>query len=440
MKLFGTDGIRGPVGSAILSPDLLLKVAYAAKKIIAPNGGKVIIGKDTRVSGYVYESLLEAGFLTAGMDVYLTGPLTTPALSYYTHHYNFDIGCMISASHNSYHDNGIKFFDRNGDKLDSIIEGKIEGAAEEVFKPLTADQIGKAKRLPLGINDYLTFCVSKFNKNFLDGFKVVFDASNGGGFKLGPRILSELGADVLPLGASPNGYNINDRCGSTDTQLVSKLIQSANYDIGISIDGDGDRVILIDELGNTVDGDQIIFILAKHLKIKKCLDGPVAITVHSNQGLRQALESLNIDTIITNIGDKYVTSALKKAGGHLGGEASGHIINTKYNNTGDGILAALQVLEVMKDTGKKLNELLNEYSPVPSINSNYKLAADSPVLYSDLEKFSKKWSLELGKMGRVLARKSGTEPLLRLLIESSEPELFEDIENDFKKKFKSFLR
>ena len=438
-KLFGTDGIRGAIDSPSMDPELILKTAYAIKSIMAPDGGKVVIGKDTRISGYLYESILEAGFIAAGLDVCLTGPLTTPALCYYTKQFNFNIGCMISASHNRYIDNGIKLFTASGEKISKEIETKIEECIDQAPPRLSADYIGKATRLPFGMDSYQNFCVSKFQKNFLKNFKVVLDASNGGGFKIAPRILAALGADLLPIGSSPNGYNINDRCGSTDPTLVATLVKNGGYDIGVAIDGDGDRAVLIDELGNTLDGDQIVYILAKALKAKNNLRGPVAITVTSNCALKSHLEDLGIKVIVTEVGDKNITRDLKLLGGHLGGESSGHIINLDYNLSGDGILAALQVMQVMHQTKSKLSELTSTYQAIPSKNINYKITHDHDDLSNLLHTFGTAWSTKMLNQGRVLARKSGTESLVRLLIESKDPALFGEIKNDFEDCLKEYI-
>jgi phosphoglucosamine mutase len=438
-KLFGTDGLRGAVNSPSLDPELILKVAYAIKNAMALDGGKVIIGKDTRISGYIYESILEAGFLAAGLDVCLTGPLTTPALCYYTKKFGFNVGCMISASHNSYRDNGIKLFTASGEKISKEIETKIEEGIDQASPRLSADHIGKATRLPFGISSYQNFCILKFQKNFLKDFKVVCDSSNGGGFKLAPRIIAALGADLLPIGSSPNGYNINDRCGSTDPALVATLVVNGGYDIGVAIDGDGDRVVLIDELGNKIDGDQIIYILAKALKAKNNLRGPIAITVASNCALKSHLEDLGINVIVTNVGDKNIARELKLLGGHLGGESSGHIINLDYNLTGDGVLAALQVMQVMHQTKRKLSELTSAYQAVPSKNINYKITHDRDGLSNLLHTFGTVWSTKMLNQGRVLVRRSGTEPLIRLLIESKDPALFSEIKNDFEDCLKEYI-
>jgi len=431
--IFGTDGIRGPVGKYPLDPASLLKIGAAAATVLSKNGGKVIIAKDTRVSGYIFESILEGALLSKGLDVYLTGPITTPALSYYTKNYQFDFGVMISASHNSYHDNGIKFFNSQGHKLESEIERAISDAFyKNDFKFLDADSVGKAKRLPLGINNYIDYCISRFPEHFLSGFKLVLDASHGGGFKSAPRIFSGLGADILPVGCSPNGYNINDRCGSTSPDLVSQLVKNGEYQVGVAIDGDGDRVLLIDEDGNIIDGDRIIYILAKHYKDKGIVDSPVAITVTSNLGLKKSLEKLDIDVIETDVGDKNVSSALRNSGGFLGGESSGHIINLNYNATGDGTLAALQVLLVMQETNKTLKELASELILIPCKSLNIEIdSTKRDIINNFCNEFTQNKNNELHDQTRVLARLSGTEPKVRLLVECEDLETQDRIADEF---------
>ena len=431
--IFGTDGIRGPVGKHPLDPSSLLKIGAAAAAVLSKKGGKVIIAKDTRVSGYIFESILEGALLSKGLDVYLTGPITTPALSYYTKNYQFDFGVMISASHNSYHDNGIKFFNSQGHKLDSEIERAISDAFyKNDFKFLDADSVGKAKRLPIGINNYIDYCISRFPEHFLSGFKLVLDASHGGGFKSAPRIFSGLGADILPVGCSPNGYNINDRCGSTSPDLVSQLVKNGEYQVGVAIDGDGDRVLLIDKDGNIIDGDRIIYILAKHYKDKGIVDSPVAITVTSNLGLKKSLEKLDIDVIETDVGDKNVSSALRNSSGFLGGESSGHIINLNYNATGDGTLAALQVLLVMQETNKTLKELASELILIPCKSLNIEIdSTKRDIINNFCDEFTQNKNNELHDQTRVLARLSGTEPKVRLLVECEDLETKDRIADEF---------
>jgi len=431
--IFGTDGIRGPVGQYPLDPGSILKIGAAAARVLGKKCGKVIIAKDTRVSGYIFESILEGALLSAGLDVYLTGPITTPALSYYTNRYDFDFGVMISASHNSYHDNGIKFFNSEGHKLDSQIERAISDAFyKNDFQFLDADSVGKAKRLPIGINNYIDYCISKFPEHFLSGFKLVLDASHGAGFKSAPRIFAGLGADVLPVGCSPNGYNINDRCGSTSPGLVAQLVKNGDYQVGVAIDGDGDRVVLTDEEGSIIDGDKLIYILAKHYKDKGTLDSPIAITVTSNLGLKKSLQKLGITVIETDVGDKNVSSALRSSGGFLGGETSGHIINLNYNETGDGTLAALQVLLVMRETNKTLKELASELMLIPSKSLNIEIdLAKRHSIENFCHKFTQNKNNELHGQGRLLARLSGTEPIARILIECEDLEIQDRFADEF---------
>ena len=431
--IFGTDGIRGPVGQYPLDPASLLKIGAASARVLGKKDGKVIIAKDTRVSGYIFESILEGAFLSMGMDVYLTGPITTPALSYYTKQYNFDFGVMISASHNSYQDNGIKFFNSDGHKLDAQIQQAISDSFyKDDFQFLDANSVGKAKRLPMGINNYIDYCISKFPEYFLKDFKLVLDASHGAGFKISPRIFTGLGADILPVGCSPNGYNINDRCGSTSPELVSQLVKTGSYQVGVAIDGDGDRLTLTDEEGSIINGDQILYILAKYYKHKGILDSPVAITVTSNLGLYKALENLDITVIETEVGDKNVSLALRNSGGFLGGESSGHIINLNYNATGDGTLAALQVLLVMHETNKTLKQLAGELKLIPSKSLDIEIDSTKRHILEILcLEFNQNKNNGLNSDCRVLARLSGTEPKVRLLIECDDLETQDQIANEF---------
>jgi phosphoglucosamine mutase len=402
-----------------MTADFALRLAGAAAKVLTPDGGKVLIGKDTRVSGYMFESALEAGFVAAGVDVLLTGPLPTPGIAVLTAKLGADFGIVISASHNPYYDNGIKFFDRDGEKLSDALEQQIEDHLED--PPVTRDSshLGRATNASFAREDYMEFCLATIPSGLrLDGLKIVVDASHGAGYKVAPRVISALGADVVPVGCSPNGRNINDGCGSTRPDLLKLTVTGVRAHVGIALDGDGDRLVMVDELGNLVDGDQLLFILARDRLQQGLLRGPVVGTVMSNLGLQFALDQLGIEFLRAQVGDRYVLAMLKERGGMLGGESSGHLLCLDKMTTGDGLVAALQVLAVMRRTGKSLSELASAMSLFPQVMLNVRVSQridpyDQPQIRGALADVES----ALGNRGRVVLRASGTEPVIRVMVE-----------------------
>lgn len=421
-KYFGTDGVRGSVGADPMSADFALRLASAAAQVLVPEGGTVLIGKDTRLSGYMFESALEAGFVAAGADVLLLGPLPTPGIAFLTQQFNANLGVVISASHNAYHDNGIKFFDGGGAKLSDEVEIEIETVLKKPAITLESGKLGRAIRIDTARSRYQEFCASTFPDDLtLEGMTVVFDGANGAGYKVGPRTLNELGADVVTIGCSPNGRNINDRCGSTEPALLQKTVPAVDAHVGIALDGDGDRVVMIDELGQIVDGDQLLFVLATSRKKEGKLRGPVVGTVMSNLGLEHALQRHDIEFKRANVGDRYVLETLRSTGGIIGGETSGHVICLDQTTTGDGLISALQILAVMKRTGKPLSELASGMSRYPQKMVNVPIdkridPAKSPAIQDAVLQAER----ELKENGRVVLRASGTEPVIRVMVEGSD--------------------
>ena len=421
-KYFGTDGVRGTVGNDPMSAEFALRLASAAAQVLVPEGGKVLIGKDTRVSGYMFESALEAGFVAAGVDVLLLGPLPTPGIAKLTRDFDADLGVVISASHNPFDDNGIKFFDGNGAKLSDDVELRIEGLLKEPAITRESINLGRAVRIDTALVRYQEFCRSTFPEDMdLDGMKVVFDGANGAGYKVGPRTFNELGANVISIGCSPNGKNINKDCGSTHPELLQKTVVAAEAAVGIALDGDGDRVVMVDEAGNIVDGDQLLFVLASARKASGALKGPVVGTVMSNLGLEHALEKQDISFRRAAVGDRYVLEELRESGGVIGGETSGHLICLDKTTTGDGLVIALQVLAVMRETGKPLSALTAGMPRYPQHMLNVETTKridphEIPAIrdaVSDAE-------TELARSGRVVLRASGTEPVIRVMVEGED--------------------
>lgn len=421
-QFFGTDGIRGQVGQHPMTAEFALRLASAAARVLAPGGGRVMIGKDTRVSGYMFESALEAGFVAAGMDVILLGPLPTPGIAYMTQSSEADLGVVISASHNPYSDNGIKFFDRHGGKLSDSIEEAIEAHLVEPAITRDSGALGRAKRLETAIEQYQRFCVGTVPGPLrLDGLKVVVDCAHGAGYKVAPRALTELGADIVPIGCSPNGRNINEGCGSTQPGLLTLMVKGVGADIGIAFDGDGDRVVMVDHLGNLVDGDQILYVLAADRRRRGLLEGPVVGTLMSNLGLELALGEIGAGFRRARVGDRYVLELLRETGGKLGGETSGHILCLDKTTTGDGLVTALQVLAIMRESGRSLAELAGGMRRFPQVLINVRtarrldLGSSAPVCSAvDQVKY------HLGQRGRVVLRPSGTEPVVRVMVEGED--------------------
>ena len=421
-NFFGTDGVRGRVGHDPMNADFTMRLASAAAQVLVPKGGTVVIGKDTRLSGYMFESALEAGFVAAGADVLLLGPLPTPAIARLTQEFDADLGVVISASHNLFFDNGIKFFDRSGSKLTDEIEHKIEEHLKNRAITLESQSLGKAKRIDTARIRYQDFCISSMPDGVdLDGLKVVFDGANGAGYKVGPRTLMGLGADVIPLGCSPNGKNINDGCGSTEPELLQVTVPAVKADVGVALDGDGDRVVMVDESGTLVDGDQLLYVLATARKDKGSLKGPVVGTVMSNLGLEHALKARGIDFRRAAVGDRYVLEMLRESGGVIGGETSGHMLVLDKTTTGDGLISALQVLAVMKETGKPLSELVAGMPRYPQTMINVRTEQQlDPGKSPEIQNAVAIAEGELADKGRVVLRASGTEPVIRVMVEGQD--------------------
>ena len=433
-KYFGTDGVRGPANSFPMTADIALKLGAAAGRYFQNSKNlskRVVIGKDTRLSGYMFENALTAGLTSTGMNVLLLGPVPTPAVGLLTPSMRADLGIMISASHNGFEDNGIKFFGPDGYKLSDEVENQIETLLEEGANGLApADQIGRAQRIDDGLFRYVERAKSSFPSGVrLDGMKVVIDCANGAGYKAAPEVLWELGADVIPVAVNPNGRNINHNCGSTKPQVAAETVVAHGADLGICLDGDADRVILIDEKGRVADGDQLMGLLAQRWASEDRLWGNTLVaTVMSNLGLEQFLQGHKIDLLRTNVGDRYVVEKMRQGGFNLGGEQSGHIIMTEHATTGDGLMAALQFLGEMKRSDTSASDLANVFQPVPQLLKNIRFSADDrPLDAEPVQKTIAAMETKLVGQGRLLIRKSGTEPLIRVMAECTEPALLEQV-------------
>lgn len=418
-KYFGTDGIRGKVGDSLINPMFVMQLGWAIGVILGKEcGGKVLVGKDTRVSGYMLEAALEAGLSAAGMNTRMIGPLPTPAIAYLTRTLRARAGIVISASHNPYFDNGLKIFSHDGFKLPDDIEFAIEDQLEKPMKCVESANLGKAKRIVDAPGRYIEFCKSTVPSSInFKGMKIIVDCANGATYHVAAAVFSELGADVIEIGVNPDGFNINENCGSTQTQIIQKIVKAEGADVGIAFDGDGDRVIMIDNNGNVVDGDELLFIIAENLKLSGDLQGGVIGTAMTNYGFEQAIQKLGIPFARAQVGDRYVMSALKENNWHLGGESSGHIVNLQLTTTGDGIISALQVLRAMCDQQKDLASLKAGMTKCPqkliNVKTTQPLDIDCPTIQSVVSDVETK----LGNTGRVLLRKSGTEPVVRVMVE-----------------------
>lgn len=432
MKYFGTDGLRGRVGEPPMTVDFALRLASAVARVLVPNGGTVVIGKDTRVSGYMFESALEAGFVAAGVDVKLLGPLPTPAIAVLTRKFGADLGVVISASHNPYFDNGIKFFNGEGQKLSDELEVAIEAELDNAVTTRESALLGKAEQVVTARLQYEEFCLSTVEPGLdLAGLKIVLDSAHGAAYKVAPRVLSQLGAEVVPIGSSPNGRNINDQCGSTHPDLLRKVVMAVGADLGIALDGDGDRVVMVDHNGVLADGDQLIYIIARDRKSRGELRGPVVGTVMSNLGLENTLHSQGIEFLRAAVGDRKVLAMLHEHNGMLGGETSGHIICLDKVTTGDGLVAALQILEVIKRNAGNLAELAAEMPRYPQTMINVRVAG-KPNL-DDLPAIRKAVAgveATLGSAGRVVLRSSGTEPVIRVMVEGEDEALVKNLASE----------
>ncbi|MCV6589150.1 MAG: phosphoglucosamine mutase [Marinobacterium sp.] len=424
-RYFGTDGIRGRTGQFPITPDFVLKLGWAAGKVFAREGRrKILIGKDTRISGYMFESALEAGLSAAGVDVLLLGPMPTPAIAYLTRTFRADAGIVISASHNPYYDNGIKFFSAEGTKLPDDIEQAIEAQMDLAMTTVDSADLGKARRIEDAPGRYIEFCKATFGGFSLSGMKIVIDCANGATYHVSPRVLTELGAEVIEIGSSPDGLNINDGCGATDTALLQQAVLEHKADLGVALDGDGDRVMMVDHTGVEVDGDELLFIVAQQMQREGTFTGGVVGTLMSNFGLEQACVREGIPFVRAKVGDRYVMAELAKNDWLLGGESSGHIVCRHLTTTGDGTVAALQVLKAMVETGRSLLELRQGMVKLPQVMINVRLVQkvavdDVPAIVEAVSAAEAR----LADKGRVLLRPSGTEPVIRVMIEGEDGEL-----------------
>ena len=422
-KYFGTDGVRGLVGEFPITPEFALKLGWAAGKVLSKSGTKkVIIGKDTRISGYLLETSLEAGLIAAGIDVVLLGPMPTPAVAYLTQTFRAEAGIVISASHNPYHDNGIKFFNGKGTKLGDEVELEIESMLDEEMSCVTSENLGKARRLDNADGRYIEFCKGLFpNELSLDGLKIVLDCANGATYHIAPSVMRELGAEVICHACEPNGININAECGATHVDSLKQKVLEHKADVGIAYDGDGDRVMMVDHNGRVFDGDDIVYIIACQAHQENQLGGGVGGTVMSNMGLENALKAKGIDFARSKVGDRYVIELLKEKEWKIGGESSGHVLNLDLISTGDGIVSSLQVLAAMVSQNKTLKDLgagFQKY-PMKMINVKYKQGTD-PTEADVVQEAVRKVEAELAGKGRVLLRKSGTEPVVRVMVEAEQ--------------------
>jgi phosphoglucosamine mutase len=404
-----------------LTAEFALRLASAAARVLAPTGGTVAIGKDTRVSGYMFESALEAGFVAAGMNVLLLGPVPTPGIAYLTRSLGADLGVVISASHNPYQDNGIKFFDRQGRKLSDEIEAQIEESLLEPAITRSSEHLGRANRVDTARSQYQWFALSSVAQDMrLEGMKIALDCSNGAAYKVAPRVLADLGADVVPIGCSPNGRNINADCGSTHPELLQATVTGVGADLGIALDGDGDRLLMVDHEGKLLDGDQLLYIIANARLKEGTLTGPVIGTVMSNLGLEKALIDLGIGFERAQVGDRYVLELLQKHGGILGGESSGHIICLDKTTTGDGLKSALQILSEVRVTGRKISELTEGMALYPQVMVNVRVSGKVDLESQAVQSAVSDVEQRLGDRGRVVLRASGTEPVVRVMVEGED--------------------
>ncbi|WP_226564351.1 phosphoglucosamine mutase [Shewanella chilikensis] len=422
-KFFGTDGIRGKVGAGKMTPELALKLGWAAGRVLSRSGTrKVIIGKDTRISGYLFESALEAGLSAAGLNVMLMGPMPTPAVAYLTRTFRAEAGVVISASHNPYYDNGIKFFSTDGSKLDDELELEIEAELEKPLVCVESHLLGKVSRIDDAAGRYIEYCKGNFPADqTLAGLKIVVDCAHGATYHIAPNVFRELGAEVVTIGDKPNGININDQVGATSMAKICETVVSEGADLGIALDGDGDRIMMVNRQGEVIDGDQILYILACDAQKRGILKGGVVGTLMSNLGLELALKQLNIPFARSKVGDRYVMELLKEKDWRIGGENSGHILNLDHGTTGDGIVAGILVLAAMRRHNASLEELTESMKMLPQVLINVRFEGNSDPLASQLVKDAQvQVESRLGERGRVLLRKSGTEPLIRVMVEGDD--------------------
>ena len=419
---FGTDGIRGRVGEEPITAEFMLKVGHALGRVLGDSGrARVLIGKDTRVSGYMFESALEAGLVSAGVDVLLLGPMPTPAVAWLTQVLGASAGIVISASHNPYFDNGIKFFNAAGEKLSDEVEHAIERALHEPMRTLTSERLGKAMRVSDATARYLDFCRTSVAGLNLRGRRIVLDCANGATYQIAPRLFADLGADVVAIGIQPDGFNINAGCGATDLALLKRATVEHGADLGIAFDGDGDRVQMVDHDGGVADGDDIVYLLAKDLQAQGRLHGPVVGTAMTNYGVERAIGKLGVPFLRARVGDRYVLQMLREHGGILGGEASGHVLCLDRSTTGDGILIALLVLDALGRMGTTLASMRAELKRLPQVTVNIPAAAGAALIANaEVQRVFGELQQTLQGRGRVVLRPSGTEPLVRVTVEGED--------------------
>lgn len=440
-KYFGTDGIRGKVGEAPITPDFVLKLGWAAGKVLARHGSKkIIIGKDTRISGYMLESALEAGLAAAGLTAAFTGPMPTPAIAYLTRTFRAEAGIVISASHNPFDDNGIKFFSSEGTKLPDDVEEAIELEMEKPITCVESALLGRASRIVDAAGRYIEFCKGTFPSELnLNGLKIVVDCANGATYHIAPNVLRELGATVIAIATQPDGMNINKECGATDLKMLQQRVLAEKADIGLAYDGDGDRIMMIDHLGEKVDGDQILYIIAREALRQGQLRGGVVGTLMSNMGLELALKQLGIPFTRAKVGDRYVLEKMQEKGWRLGAENSGHVILLDKTTTGDGIVASLQVLTAMVRNHMSLHDLCSGMKMLPQVLVNVRFAGEGDPLQSDAVKTATaEVEKALAGRGRVLLRKSGTEPLIRVMVEGENEAQVTELANRIADQVKAF--
>lgn len=436
-KYFGTDGIRGKANEGKMTAELAMRVGMAAGRHFTrgDHQHRVVIGKDTRLSGYLLEPALTSGFISMGMDVVLLGPMPTPAVAMLTRSLRADLGVMLSASHNPFYDNGIKLFGPDGNKLSDEIELELERKMDNGYNEhlVDSENLGRAQRLHNSVGRYIEFAKNTFPKNLrLDGLKVVLDCANGAAYRTAPSVLWELGAEVIVIGATPNGTNINHECGSTKPEAMCKKVIEEGADIGIALDGDADRLIICDETGHIIDGDQLMATIATNWHQEGRLEGgSLVATLMSNLGLEKYMQSLGLGLERTNVGDRYVVAAMQKLGCNVGGEQSGHIVLSDFNTTGDGLVAALQVLAVLVEKGKPASNLFKLFEPYPQLlkNVRYNEATD-PLADDHVKQAISDGESSLNGNGRVVIRKSGTEPLIRVMVEGDNDTLIENVADD----------
>ena len=441
-RYFGTDGIRGRVGDGSITPEFVLKLGWAIGRVFAKeHRSKVLIGKDTRISGYMFESALQAGLSAAGVDVYLLGPMPTPAIAYLTRTFHAQAGIVISASHNPYHDNGIKFFSGHGTKLPESIEHEIEAMMDEPLVTVESSLLGKAYRIDDAAGRYIEFCKSTVSSKLdFSNIKLVVDCAHGATYHIAPNVFRELGAEVTVMGAEPNGLNINQNCGSTEPRLLQAAVLENKADLGVALDGDGDRLIMVDHRGELVDGDELLFVIARAQQRAGNKQAVIVGTLMSNLGLEQALESYGMALHRAKVGDRYVMEMLKETEATVGGESSGHIICLDKTTTGDGIIAALQVLAEVQETGMSLHELRSAVTKFPQRLINVRI--NKMVDLSSNEEVNKAVAAieeRLGNTGRVLLRSSGTEPVIRVMVEGQDAALVNQLATELAKTIEALL-